>query len=118
VQEQADRLVNRIIWPEATLVGASRAFSLRCPEGCDGDRQKETYYGREGADKWKPVFPALRRHMRLGPSHRLYFCPKDRLVKQIAFPGLQPLQGDPVGGEGDDGFTNIGNGAVEDTADV
>jgi hypothetical protein len=54
----------------------------------------------------------------LGPSHRLYFSPKDRLVEQSAFPGLESLESGPVNGEDDDGFANNGNGAAEDTTEV
>ncbi len=93
-------------------------FQLRCPESCCEDRQKEACSGCPGANQRKPVLPLFGNLAGRGPSHRLYFSPKDRLVEQIAFPGLQPLEGGPLGGEVDDGFANNGNGAAEDTTDV
>ena len=93
-------------------------FQLQCPESCCEDRQKEACSGCADADKMKPVLPLFRDLASLGPSRRLYFSPKDRLVEQSAFPGLESLESGPIGGEVDDGFANNGNGAAEDTTDV
>jgi hypothetical protein len=56
---------------------------------------------------------------RLGPSHRLQFCPTDRVIEQVVFgPGFKPLQGRPVSDEDNNGLASRSGSAPDDTADI